>query len=224
MDTTKYSYTPQIKICGLTNIDEAQACAVAGADAVGFIFFPKSPRNIDDDKARSIIRTLPEKVQKVGVFVNETFSNIMHKVDYCGLTVVQLHGQEAPDCVDELCKKNIKVVKVLFSGGKPDLSNASNYNASAYLVECAGGPLPGGNAMEWNWKTAKPFVEKYPMVLAGGLSADNITAAINDSTPDAVDISSGVEYKPGRKDLKKVTQFINTVSACKLDRKLRRIF
>jgi phosphoribosylanthranilate isomerase len=104
------------------------------------------------------------------------------------------------------------------------MENASEYNASAFLVECGQGVLPGGNALEWNWGTAKEFGEKHPLILAGGLTADNVSDAITASTPDAVDVSSGVEFKPGRKDIKKVKAFMNAVFKCRIEKTTRRIF
>ncbi len=220
---------PQVKICGLTRVDEALECAELGADAIGFVFFPKSPRNVTDDQAKEIITALPVDVKKVGVFVNESFSYIMHKVEHCRLNAVQLHGQELPELVKRLSGEDLIVIKALFSGGKPSFEEAPQYDASAYLVECAKGMLPGGNAMTWNWKEAGNVNDRCPLVLAGGLSPENIREAIASCMPDAVDISSCVEKSPGRKDPGKVKSFVDAVSQAgkplKADRKkLRRIF
>lgn len=207
--------TIQIKICGLTDEDEAARCAELGADAIGFVFFPKSPRHLSDDQARRICRALPEKVSKVGVFVNESFSTIMRKVEYVGLTAVQLHGKESPELVTGLRKENIPVIKALFDGGEPAIGDAHKYGASGFLLECARGKLPGGNAMAWNWEKANGF--EYPFALAGGLSPENIADAIRACSPRAVDVSSGVEASPGKKDIAKAEAFIKAVSKCAVE-------
>ncbi len=211
--------SPQIKICGLTRVDQAIKCAELGADAIGFIFYPKSPRNLSREKAKEITAALSLSITTVGVFVNETFSEIMRIVETCNLTAVQLHGREKPDLVSRLSKQGITVIKVLFDGGSPSMDDAFNYNTSAFLVECAKGNLPGGNAMTWNWKNAYSFGKKNRLILAGGLAPENVAEAINAAKPDAVDVSSGVEAEPGIKDLGKVEKFIKTVATCNIDGK-----
>jgi phosphoribosylanthranilate isomerase len=206
---------PQIKICGLTREDEAVRCAAAGADAIGLIFFPKSPRHVNDDQARGISEAVSQYGKTVGVFVNAEYGEIIRKVSYCGLSAVQLHGHESPDLVKRLSDGGIQVIKALFADAAPWLSDASRYPASAFLVECSKGPLPGGNAMTWDWSAAKAFGRNYPLILAGGLSPDNVETAIAAARPLAVDVSSGVEQLPGRKDLDKVSRFIEAVSACR---------
>ncbi len=214
----------QVKICGLTTADEAVGCAALGADAIGLVFYPKSPRNLTEAQAKDIVSALPAQVKTVGVFVNETFSAIMRKVEYCGLHAVQLHGQESPELVRQLRDEHLIVIKGLYTERPPFLKEASDYDASAFLAECGKGILPGGNAMTWNWAEAKSFGEQYPLILAGGLSADNVSQAVAAGQPDAVDISSGVESAPGRKDLVKAEAFIHAVSQCRLERKARKIF
>jgi phosphoribosylanthranilate isomerase len=201
-------HKPQIKICGLTMADEAVRCAELGANAIGLIFFGKSPRFVSDSQAQKICKALPDSVQKVGVFVNESFENIMKKVLKCGLTGIQLHGQETPQLVDRLTGEDLLVIKGLFVQKKPDIYHARDYRASAYLVECGKGQLPGGNAMTWDWSQAFDFGKNNPFILAGGLDPANVAEAINQSLPDAVDVSSGVEISPGRKSYPKVTDFI----------------
>jgi phosphoribosylanthranilate isomerase len=216
--------SPQIKVCGLTNIEEMITCASLGADAVGFVFYPKSPRNLTEEKAREMALALPATVTPVGVFVNEKFSEIMRKVERCFLRAVQLHGQESPRLVTRLLKEKLLVIKALFSEGTPSFKDVSNYEASAYLVECGKGWLPGGNACKWDWKKAKRLGDPYPLVLAGGLAPENVYEAVTAGEPDAVDVSSGVESAPGRKNPEKIKSFIDAVSRCDLKKKLRRIF
>ena len=192
-------------------MDEAIGCVERGADAIGLMFFHKSPRHVTDSRALEISTAVSGKVKTVGVFVNADYDEIMRRVDACRLSMVQLHGQEPPDLVRRLSDMQLPVVKALFVDGAPSLSEADHYTASAFLVECGKGALPGGNALTWNWRSAKDFGLKHPLVLAGGLSPENIFEAVSDALPLAVDVSSGVEQSPGRKDLQKVTAFIAAV-------------
>ena len=216
--------TLQIKICGLTSVDDALGCVDLGADAIGLVFYPKSPRYITMQKAKEICSAVPEKIKTVGVFVDETFSNIMHIAQYCRLKGVQLHGNESSCLVEQLVKENLIVIKALFSGRKPRIDDVINYRASAFLVECGKGVLPGGNAEVWDWKEARRLENKFPLILAGGLSFENVAEAVKASFPDAVDISSGVESSPGRKDLNKVASFIKEVSVCSAHKTFKKVF
>ncbi len=202
---------PQVKICGLTRPGEAAGCARAGADAIGLVFFPKSPRHVTREQAKAVVRELPQQVAAVGVFVNASFDDIMGRVNHCGLSVAQLHGQEPPELAARLRAEGVGVIKALFVNGTPKMVHAQDYVADAFLVECAKGPLPGGNAMAWDWGEAGEFGRRYPLVLAGGLSPDNVQVAIRAGRPRAVDLSSGVEAAPGRKDLAQVTRLIAAV-------------
>ncbi len=218
--------SPQVKICGLTRVDEAIKCAELGPDAIGLVFFEKSSRNVTMEQAKEISLHIPKNISLVGVFVNKPLEYIMERVEKCSLNTVQLHGMEKPDLVNMLMEQGLIVIKCLYVDGEPSLKDVFKYNATAYLVECAKGILPGGNALPWNWARAKEFGLKHPFVLAGGLSLENISSAIHKSLPDAVDISSGVENGPGRKDIKKIKAFIEAVSQSSMEEKnkLRRIF
>jgi phosphoribosylanthranilate isomerase len=215
---------PQVKICGLKRADEALACAELGADAIGCVFYPRSPRHVSEEQARAVFRNLPTTVCRVGVFVNEPFSAVIRKVERCELKAVQLHGQESPELVDELRKEGIIVIKAIFVNGTPSLDLIASFAASAYLVECAGGPLPGGNALEWDWGAAAGVSERKPLILAGGLNPDNVSQAIGEALPDAVDVSSGVEFSPGRKDINKVKKLLEAVALTDFPRKPKSIF
>jgi len=217
-------HTPQVKVCGLTRVKNALECIALGADAIGCVFYPKSPRHVTDDEARDICRAVSSSAVRVGVFVNESFSFIMKKVRRCLLDAVQLHGQESPELVRRIRKENLRVIKTLFLSSKPTFENAKDYEPSAFLVECGGGVLPGGNAVSWNWEKAKHLGGNYPVILAGGLSPGNVSDAVKQGTFDAVDVSSGVELSPGLKDTGRVEAFIQAVSICDLKRKTRRIF
>jgi phosphoribosylanthranilate isomerase len=203
-----------VKICGLTRVAEAEACVRLGADAIGCVFFPKSARHVSEERAAAICRAVDGGATTVGVFVNETFDTIMGKVVRCGLAGVQLHGQEAPDLVQRLAEEGVPVIKALFDGGRPSLEEAGSYRSAALMVECAKGPLPGGNAVTWDWASARPLGAARPMILAGGLSPRNVAGAIAAARPSAVDVSSGVEASPGRKDLQAVARFLSAVGKC----------
>lgn len=218
--------TPQVKICGLTRVEEAVACAELGADAIGCVFYPPSPRNLTDEEAQRICRALPPQTCTVGVFVNESFSYIMDKVERCGLKAVQLHGMETSGMIDDLLREGLIVIKGLFMKRDPFISSAHLYKPSAFLVECGLGKLPGGNAAAWDWAEAAdafPAVNE-PFILAGGLSPENIQDAVLKAAPDAVDVSSGVESEPGRKDLDKVKRFMEAVRRCNYPKKPRSVF
>ena len=221
--------TPQVKICGLTKVNEALKCAELGANAIGLIFYVKSPRFVSDAQAREICKALPDSLQKIGIFVDATFGFIMEKVNRCGLTGIQLHGMETSKLNDRLIHENLLVIKGLFTQKKPHISEASLYNASAYLLECGKGKLPGGNALTWDWSEALEFGNNFPLILAGGLDPENVVQAISQCLPDAVDVSSGVEISPGQKDIKKVGYFIKAVDSVSekytmQKKKLRNIF
>ena len=215
---TKLEITPQVKICGITRVQDALRCAELGADAIGCVFYSKSPRRLTKDQARDICAATPDPVKTVGVFVNETFSSIMVYVEYCHLSTVQLHGNEPPELVRRLQRENIHVLKALFADGYPTFDDAPKYPASAFLVECGRGKHPGGNALAWNWEAAKNFGKEYPLILAGGLDPENVVPAIQMSAPRAVDVSSAVESAPGRKDFDKVAAFMKAVSGCGMEK------
>jgi len=215
---------PQIKICGLTDKREAVACALLGASAVGFVFYTGSPRAVTAGKAWDISALLPRDVCRVGVFVDASFETILKTAQAAGLHAVQLHGRESPRTVEALTAEGFLVVKTLFSSRAPFIREAHRYPGAAFLVERGGGPLPGGNAEAWDFSRLQGFVKKYPLILAGGLSTRNIGEAINQSQPDAVDISSGVEKFPGRKDIKRIQTFIRAVRRTPTAISRRRIF
>ena len=221
---TRIRKSPQVKICGLTSASQAVACAAAGADAIGLVFYAKSPRCIDIRTAAKICSALPDTVVRVGVFVDASYGTIMATIDGCGLTAVQLHGRETPALVNRLTGRSVSVIKALYTQADPRIDQAPSYGAAAYLVECRSAALPGGNALSWNWSAARPFGDQFPMILAGGLRVENIKEAITSARPDAVDVSSGVESAPGQKDIDCVKAFVDAVSRCQSDHPTRRIF
>ncbi len=201
----------QIKVCGLTVVEEAVACAEAGADGLGLVFYPPSPRCVSAGVAREICANVPGGVCKVGVFVDAPIDEILKMVELCGLDFAQLHGSETPAAVEALEAAGIAVIKTLFTKRKPFFSEADSYPASAWLVESGGGTLPGGEGLRWEWSGVRGLAAGLPCILAGGLNPQNVCEAINEFAPAAVDVSSGVESAPGRKDMEKVRAFIEEV-------------
>ncbi|NCO60484.1 MAG: phosphoribosylanthranilate isomerase [Deltaproteobacteria bacterium CG_4_8_14_3_um_filter_51_11] len=200
---------PQIKICGITLPEQAEQCVALGADAIGCVFFTKSPRDVSDAQAKEIGSALGGKTSCVGVFVDADRDTILKKVERCGLTGVQLHGNESPELIAALRGMGLLVIKTLFSKRIPKLEAARRYAASsALLAECGTGSLPGGNAQDWHWADARPMARHAALVLAGGLTPDNVVQAVSAALPDAVDVSSGVETSSGKKDMSKVASFI----------------
>lgn len=205
-------HSPFIKICGLTDPDNAQACVRAGADIIGLVFYPKSPRHLDIPRAAQVAQTISGQVPVWGVFVNAGLDTIMAHVEKCGLTGVQLHGRESPELVNALKKKKLTVIKAVFAAGFPGLDTVQTYtSADCFLVECGLGKLPGGNARTWEYRRARKIAAQYPVLLAGGLTCNNITKAMADADPLGVDISSGVETGFGFKDIQQVSDMIKLV-------------
>ena len=219
---------PQVKICGITSPEAALACVQLGADALGCVFFAKSPRNVSREQAREICAAVTGRVVTVGVFVNEPDERVVEIMTECGLSFVQLHGEETQRTVDLLQNLGFSVIKALFATRAPYIREASLYRASACLVECGRGTLPGGNAETWNWQAAREAGGTMPLILAGGLDSGNVAAAIKAAQPDAVDVSSGVETAPGIKNLKKVAAFLTAVRRSEdcypSGRTIRRVF
>jgi phosphoribosylanthranilate isomerase len=210
----------QVKICGLTRVEEAVACARAGAHAIGCVFYPGSPRSVNTAAAAEIRRSLPPDIFCVGVFVDESFENVMRIAGRTGISAVQLHGNESPELVGRLLREGLFVIKALFSDRSPGFAEAPRFPASAFLSECGQGPLPGGNARTWEWGNAGPLARHHPLILAGGLTSENAAQAVRAACPDAVDVSSGVETRPGRKDIGKVERFIAAVAAAAARRRI----
>jgi phosphoribosylanthranilate isomerase len=220
--------TPQVKICGITSPETALACVRMGADAVGCVFFAKSPRNVSREQAREICSAVAGRTVIVGVFVNEPAEAVVEMMTECGLSCAQLHGVETQDSINLLRNRGFRVIKTLFATRAPYIREASLYRASASLVECGRGTLPGGNAETWNWQAARETDRTKPLILAGGLDPGNVGEAIRAALPDAVDVSSGVEAAPGKKDLDKIDAFLTAVRRCGESyppgRAIRRIF
>lgn len=201
----------RIKICGITTPEEAIFCQKAGADAIGLVFFPKSPRHLPFAQARAISEALPEAFPKIGVFVNEDEETILKTVEAAKLTAIQLHGQESPELAARLLQKHLTLLKVFYMTAQPPVSDHANYPQCTALVEWGKGVLPGGNAMGWG-ESDTLLPRNNPLVIAGGLGPDNVAQMIQTHAPDGVDVSSGVEKAPGEKDKNKILTFIKAVA------------
>ncbi len=196
---------PRVKICGITTLEDALHATACGADALGFVFYAGSPRCVDPDRARGIIAELPPLITTVGLFVNEDPAKIREIVEYCGLTVVQLHGDETPD---QCNLPPFRVVKALRLEPDAELSTFSGYPVSALLLDASVPGQFGGTGQRCDWDTAARVAERHRVILAGGLTPDNVAQAVCRVRPYGVDVSSGVERQPGQKDPEKVARFI----------------
>ncbi|MBI4682349.1 MAG: phosphoribosylanthranilate isomerase [Nitrospirae bacterium] len=199
----------KVKICGITNVEDAFAAIKCGADAIGFVFYPKSPRSVTPEIAKSIISSLPPFVTTVGVFVDEDKANLNKIVSDTGLDVVQLHGAESP----EYCNINKKVIKAIRIKEISDLELLNQYEgASAFLLDSYYPGAIGGTGQIFNWEIAVEAKKIGRIILAGGLNPDNIEEAVKMVQPYGVDVASGVEGgTKGKKDLIKLRLFIERV-------------
>ncbi len=209
------------KICGITNLEDALTAVDAGADALGFVFYESSPRRIDPEAARKIVKELPEMIEKVGVFVNQTEESICALADAAGLTAVQLHGDnEDPHVADLIAERrpHLKVVVgISMHHPKPE-GWAMMWHPDvvhAFLVDSGNSSNYGGTGKTFDWQASQRSIEEIArlgrVVVAGGLTPGNVTAAIRMLRPWGVDVASGVETRPGKKDREKVRAFVAAV-------------
>ena len=198
----------QIKICGITNSDDALACAAVGVDMIGLNFYEQSPRYIRPDQARTIARTLPLSTQAVGIFVDTPIEEIRHIARDVGLHMVQLHGSESPEMCAELAR-DLEIIKALRIDGGFDAQRASAYPMCTILLDTYEQRMAGGTGDVGDWELAratKKFATR--LILAGGLSPENVAQAIATVNPDGVDVCSSLESAPGVKDLERIQQFV----------------
>jgi len=195
-----------VKICGITSAEDARVAVEAGADAIGFIFVPNTPRWVEVAAAREIATSLPEGVKKVGVFMGEPVERVNRVVREVPLDLVQLHGDETAEAAELVEAPVIKVVRVR---GEIDVEGLRAYKASAYLLDTYVETAHGGTGRTFDWSLALPVVGAgLPVLLSGGLTPENVAEAVRRVRPFGVDVSSGVETSPGRKDAEKVRAFV----------------
>ena len=191
----------KVKICGITNIEDALLSADLGADALGFIFVPSSPRHIAPGAARKIIQALPPFVVPVGVVADMPYEDILEIIDQTGIGCIQLHGEETPK---QLAKYPVPVYKSFRVDSGFDLEILRRYKGSAYLLDTKISGKLGGTGKTFDWEIAVKAKEYGRIILSGGLTPENIVEAVQRVEPYAVDVNSGVEERPGKKDHSKL--------------------
>ncbi len=203
----------KVKICGITNLEDALLSAKFGADALGFNFYEKSPRYIAPEKARKIIEQLSANVLKVGVFVNESLEKIIETASIAKLDALQLHGEETPAFASKLkSQTNLEIIKAFRVSPKFKPDDVLQYKVDAILLDAYSAKEHGGTGETFDWEIAKRVREIFPkMYLAGGLSQENVADAIFEVKPFAVDACSCLESIKGRKDLAKIKVFLFAV-------------
>jgi len=202
----------KVKVCGITNAEDALAAVEAGADALGFIFYEKSPRYVVPGVAANIIAELPPLVTPVGVFVNEGLATVRSIMDTCGLAMAQLHGDENVSYCRELARPAMKALRLRDRGSLLALAEYQGRGGVRGFVLDAFSELSyGGTGQITDWGLAAEVAKSTPILLAGGLTPDNVTEAIRTVRPYGVDVSSGVESAPGKKDRAKMRAFVDAV-------------
>jgi phosphoribosylanthranilate isomerase len=209
-----------IKICGTTSLEDALTSVDAGADALGFVFYEKSPRKMAAETVREIVKKLPPEIERVGVFVSESIEQSSAIAKYCGLTAVQLHEsrhQSIPVSSQPACKLFVATPARLLLEDPSRFNNRQGDRQwiNALFVDSGTAERPGGTGAPFDWQQAAPGIEairnRFNIVIAGGLNSSNVTQAIRILKPWGVDVVSGVEASPGKKDPEKVRAFISSV-------------
>lgn len=195
-----------VKICGLTNLEDTLTAIEMGADFLGFNFYPESPRFIDYSLAKSVFLEIPTNIPKVGVFVNEYYQNIIDLVQELELDYVQFHGDESPEFCNQMGHPWFKAIRL---ASEESLNNLDQYESEWVLVDAFVKGQYGGTGEKPDWNLAKKIAQNKKLFLAGGLTPQNVQAAIATVQPFAVDVSSGIEAHVGKKDLAKMEEFIN---------------
>jgi len=200
-----------VKICGITNLDDALAAVSAGADALGFNFYKPSPRYITPQHAGEIIEQLPDSVQPIGVFVNEALDSVRAIAEEAGLRALQLHGDESPEYCRELATDHY-VIKTFAVSDSFNLETAKAYEVEAIMLDTKHNRLRGGTGRVFDWSVAQQAAGAIPkLFLAGGLSPENVENAVKTVRPFAVDACSALEDTPGKKNHERMRVFVNTV-------------
>ncbi|HEX5551301.1 MAG TPA: phosphoribosylanthranilate isomerase [Nitrospira sp.] len=202
----------KVKVCGITNAEDALVAVEAGADALGFIFYEKSPRYVVPAVAANIIAELPPLVTPVGVFVNEGLATVRSIMDTCGLAMAQLHGDEKVSYCRELARPAMKALRLKDRGSLLALAEYQGRGGvRGFVLDTFSELAYGGTGQITDWGLAADVAKSTPILLAGGLTPDNVTEAIRTVRPYGVDVSSGVESAPGKKDRAKIRAFVDAV-------------
>ena len=205
----------RIKICGITNLDDGLEAIAAGVDALGFVFVPNTPRYITPSQAKLVIKQLPPFITNVGLFVDSEIDEIEDIVNHCKLDAVQLHGNESPEMCSQISLQT-KVIKSFHVKKELQVlrNEIANYRVDAYLLDTFIKGKAGGTGQTFDWRIAEGLSQR--IILAGGLTPDNIGTAIAQLQPYGVDVSSGVEKSPGKKDTNKIYSFVRQVRKANL--------
>jgi phosphoribosylanthranilate isomerase len=201
-----------VKICGVTTAEDARRAVDLGAWAVGMIFYRPSPRRCRQDEAAAIAAELRRRVELVGVFVNETLDRVAAIADRVGLTVLQLHGDEGPSfCAEAARRTGCKVIKARQVGSLADLRALEPFHVDYHMLDARARQVRGGTGRTWDWGLVRERRSAEPLIVSGGLTPDNVAQAIAATRPYGVDVASGVEARPGRKDPSKLEAFFAAV-------------
>jgi phosphoribosylanthranilate isomerase len=205
----------KVKICGITNLADAMAATEAGADALGFVFYDRSPRHVSIETAAAIMHQLPPFIMRVGLFVDAPPDVVIRAIGECGLNLLQFHGSEPPDYCLQFGLMSMKAFRVRDASS---LQTVRDYPTDAWLLDAYCPEQPGGTGKTFNWELAAEAGQwGRPIFLAGGLNPENVGEAIRVARPYAVDVSSGVESAPGKKDPVKVRAFIQAARTVALE-------
>lgn len=195
----------KVKICGITNLEDARLAVEAGVDALGFIFVEGTPRYIAPGDAAAVIRQLPPFVTPVGVFWDHPAGHVKAVAEVAGLQVLQFHGDEPPEALADYRLPVIKTIKV---SGAADLAQLDRYQAAAFLLDSPARWSEGEARQPIQWELAREAARKWRVILSAGLSPENVAAAVRIARPWGVDVNSGVEAHPGKKDPERVRRFV----------------
>ena len=212
----------RIKMCGITNIEHAEQGIRAGVDALGFIFVEDSPRYIEPEKAKEIVEQLSPFVDLVGVFVDRENVEVQEIIDYCGLSYAQLHGSESPEYCSQIAyaASPCKVIKAFRVGPNTAAAEFHPYQneVQGYLLDTYVADQAGGTGRTFDWEIVRSLELQRPVILAGGLTPENVGEAILKVQPFAIDVNSGVELRPGLKDYDKLGALVEEVRKADLGR------
>lgn len=199
-----------IKICGITNKIDAVDAAGLGVDMLGFVFYKNSKRYVEAKTVRQIADELPDSIAKVGVFVDEDKSKVLEIAEEAGLDTLQFHGNETPSYCAGF-KDDYKVIKAFRLKDKNDIKSANEYDVDFYLFDTYKSDSIGGTGETFDWKLLKDFEFLKPVILSGGLNPGNVKRALSEVVPYGVDVSTGVERSPGKKDIELMKKFVGEV-------------
>ncbi len=216
----------QVKVCGITRIEDAIACGELGVSAIGCVFYEKSPRYVELSRAKEIFSAFKEVGNgiTVGVFVNPSPRDLLKMVEETGVNFVQLHGEESPEFVRKLLQRNIGVIKTLFLARNPFFESARLYSCDTILAE-HGLKGIGGTGQSWSWEEAS-IIKKNgkKLIIAGGIDETCVQEAVGKAMADGVDVSSGVEKAPGVKDIGKIERFMTIVGKIRINWDVKPVF